>query len=159
MNSAEPTSSVYEAAQRLVEVCYAREATARQHHRSKCREARVAFPLSSQEAERKQYSTPAFEALQRAIQATTNAGQALAALVAGDESAAVPVGNTSTDWIPDYPQAADVLSDEPRDDEPADDANQYSTEYPEHPGDEQHDDYPADVEAEALGDLYNSQWD
>ena len=152
MCSAEPTLSVYEAAQRLVEVCYAREATARQHHRSKCHEARVAFPLSSQEAERKRYSTPAFEALQRAIQATTNAGKALTALVAGESSAAaVPVGNTSTDWIPDYPQAADELSDEP-----ADDSNQDSTEYP---GDEQHDDYPADVEAEALGDLYNSQWD
>jgi len=153
-----------EAAQRLVEISYAREATARQHHRSKCHEARAAFPLSSQEAERKQYSIPAFEALQRAIQVTTNTGKALAALVAGESpAAAVPVGNTSTDWIPDYPQAADELSDEHRDDEPADDANQDSTEYPEYPGDEQHDDsqddYPADVEAEAIGDLYNSQWE
>ncbi|GAA3980036.1 hypothetical protein [Hymenobacter antarcticus] len=56
-----------------------------------------------------------------------------------------PAINRPDDWIPEY----------------ADD-NQDHEEYPEHPGDEQHD-YPEDdyqdAEAEALGDLHNSQFE
>lgn len=56
-----------------------------------------------------------------------------------------PAINGPDDWVPDYP-----------------DENQDREEYPEHPSDEQRD-YPEDdyqdAEAEALGDLFNSQFE
>ena len=63
-----------------------------------------------------------------------------------------PAINGPDDWVPEY---ADQDAEEPDD-------NQDREEYPEHPSDEQRD-YPEDdyqdAEAEALGDLYNSQFE
>ena len=62
-----------------------------------------------------------------------------------------PAINGADDWVPEYP---DQNAEEPDD-------NQDREEYPEHPSDEQRD-YPddeQDAEAEALGDLYNSQFE
>lgn len=63
-----------------------------------------------------------------------------------------PAINRADDWIPDYPpQPGEDLAD-----------NQDNEEYPEYPEDEQRDyldDNEQDAEAEALGDLYNSQFD
>lgn len=96
----EDYQAALDAAQRQVEICYGREAAARQHHNSMCRQARAAFPLASQEADRKQYSHEAFEALQRAVQNTINAGQVLRAVEANAPPAAAgPVGNATSDEL------------------------------------------------------------
>lgn len=104
----EDYQAALDAAQREVEICYGREATERQHHSNMCRQARAYFPLSSQEAERKEHSRAAFETLQRAVQNTINAGILLRAVEANAPPAAAgPVASVSKDWIPDYPETAE----------------------------------------------------
>lgn len=173
-----------EAAQQLVSLAYVREARARQQHSIQCSEAREVFPLASQQAERDKYSAPAFAALQKAVQVTTKAGEALAALSPAESLAAVvPVGAASRDWIPDYPQAGEVGgqcavckgSQRVPAGPPAeswetdfcvachpqlgrvqeDDHDQDSQEYPS----DDDGDFVDDGQAEAIGDLYNSQWE
>jgi hypothetical protein len=138
-----------EAAQHKVDVSQRNLDDARRYARSNGKEARIGFPYANQQAERDAYCANAKQQVARAILNLTAAEQALAALLS-DQSPAVGglVGDPSKDWIPDYPEAGDV-ADEHRDDEPADDSNQETF----------HDDYPGDVEQEAIGDLHNSQWE
>lgn len=125
----EPVADPVGQAQEQYRQCVAREEIERTHYRAKQREAQRAFPAAQDEQRRQEHCLSAKLAVERAIQRTQEAKQALSTAEQLHARHGEASGQQSGDWIPDYPPQGDELADD----------NQDSTEYPEHPADEQRD--------------------
>ncbi|MFD2719900.1 hypothetical protein ACFST9_14320 [Hymenobacter monticola] len=120
----EPVADPIGKAQEHYNICVAREDEDRRYYRAKQREAKQAYPHDQEKQQ--QHCQDALQMVELAMQRTQQAKQALAS---AEQLHSQDGPEQADDWIPEYPPQGDELADD----------NHDSSEYPEHPADEQRD--------------------